>query len=150
MVNPKREGDFEFVLFFKTRVSLGSPDYHKIYIVHQADLKPWDLPASAFHVLGLKMCAITAWWDFQFFRKLMRVYMYTSVWICSRARSLRGQKRASVNISSNLSGNKLPMQFWECHSDPLKEQYVFWTAEWLLHPLGHFPILTEKSKWIRE
>jgi hypothetical protein len=47
-------------LFFRDRVSLGSPGCPGTHSVDQAGLKLRDLPASASQVLGLKVCATTA------------------------------------------------------------------------------------------
>jgi hypothetical protein len=54
---------FVFCLFaFQVRVSLCSPGCPETHFVDQADLKlNRDPPASAFQVLGLKVCATTAW-----------------------------------------------------------------------------------------
>jgi hypothetical protein len=64
----KLEGNFEFVgffvvvvvfvLFFRDRVSLYSPDCPGTHSVDQAGLR--NPPASASQVLGLKVCSTTA------------------------------------------------------------------------------------------
>jgi hypothetical protein len=49
------------VLCFPDRVSLCSPGCPGTHSVDQAGLEPRNLPASASQVLGLKVCATTAW-----------------------------------------------------------------------------------------
>ena len=52
---------FFVVLVFRDRVSLYSPDCPGTHSVDQAGLKLRNPPASASGVLGLKVCATTAW-----------------------------------------------------------------------------------------
>jgi hypothetical protein len=47
--------------FFRDRVSLYSPGCPGTHFVDQAGLELRNLPASASQVLGLKVCATTAW-----------------------------------------------------------------------------------------
>jgi hypothetical protein len=47
--------------FFQGRVSLCSPGCPGTHSVDQAGLELRNLPASASQVLGLKVCAATAW-----------------------------------------------------------------------------------------
>jgi hypothetical protein len=53
-------------LVFRDRVSLCSPGCPGTHSVDQAGLKLRNPPASAFQVLGLKVCATTARWIFLF------------------------------------------------------------------------------------
>jgi hypothetical protein len=48
-------------LVFRDRVSLCHPGCPETHSVDQAGLELRDPPASASEVLGLKVCAITAW-----------------------------------------------------------------------------------------
>jgi hypothetical protein len=48
-------------LVFRDRVSLCSPGCPGTHFVDQAGLELRNLPASASQVLGLKVCATTAW-----------------------------------------------------------------------------------------
>ena len=57
---------FSFVLFFQDRVSLCSPGCPGTHSVDQAGLELRDLCAPASQVLGLNVCATTAWL-FKFF-----------------------------------------------------------------------------------
>ena len=50
-----------FLFFLARQVSLFSPGYSGFHSVDQAGLRLRDLPASASQVLGLKVCATTAW-----------------------------------------------------------------------------------------
>ena len=50
-----------FCFVFRDRVSLCSPGCPGTHSVDQADLELRNQPASASQVLGLKVCAITAW-----------------------------------------------------------------------------------------
>jgi hypothetical protein len=52
---------FCFVGFFRDRVSLCNPGCPGTHFVDQDGLKLRNLPASASQVLGLKVCATTAW-----------------------------------------------------------------------------------------
>ena len=45
-------------------------DCPRIHTAHQTDLEFRDLPASAFQVLGLEMCATPFWEKHGFFRHL--------------------------------------------------------------------------------
>jgi hypothetical protein len=51
---------FLVFVFFRDRVSLYSPGSPGTHSVDQAGLELRNLPASAFQVLGLKVCATTA------------------------------------------------------------------------------------------
>jgi hypothetical protein len=51
------------LLLFRDRVSLYSPGCPGTHSIDQAGLKLRNLPASASRVLGLKVCATTAWWE---------------------------------------------------------------------------------------
>ena len=53
--------DLAFFVFFRDRVSLCSPGCLGTHFVDQAGLELRNLPASVSRVLGLKMCATTAW-----------------------------------------------------------------------------------------
>ena len=48
---------FCFVLFFRAKVSLYSPSCPGLPFVDQAGLELRNLPASAFQVMGLNVCA---------------------------------------------------------------------------------------------
>jgi hypothetical protein len=78
-----------FVLFFCfwDRVSLYSPGCPGTHFVDQAGLELRNLPASASRVLGLKVCATTAWLIWMFY---LRVCLCT---VCMPD-THRGQKRA--------------------------------------------------------
>jgi hypothetical protein len=56
---PARFLIYLFILVFRDRVSLYSPGYPGIHSIDQAGLELRNLPASAFRVLGLKVCATT-------------------------------------------------------------------------------------------
>jgi hypothetical protein len=62
---------FYFILFyfilFRDRVSLCSPGCPGTHSVDQAGLELRSLPASASRVLGLKVCATTAWLTYSFY-----------------------------------------------------------------------------------
>ena len=52
---------FVLIFFFRDRVSLYGPGCPGTHFVDQAGLELRNLPASASQVLGLKVCATTAW-----------------------------------------------------------------------------------------
>jgi hypothetical protein len=58
------------ILVFRNRVSLNSPGSPGTHFVDQAGLKLRKLPSSTSHVLGLKVCATTAWLDSIFILKI--------------------------------------------------------------------------------
>jgi hypothetical protein len=78
-----------FVLFFRDRVSLCSPGCPGTHFVDQAGLELRNPPASASRVLGLKVCATTAWPGF-FFLKIYLLLLYVKFSIADIRRTRRG------------------------------------------------------------
>ena len=101
-------GSPTILLFFfpRGRVSLYSPGFPGTHFVDQAGFELRNPPATASRVLGLKACATTFFFFFNF--------MYISV---LSACTPTGQKRASDHL---IDGRELPDGCWELNPGPLK------------------------------
>jgi hypothetical protein len=79
---------FFFFFFLRDRVSLCIPGCPGTHSIDQAGLELRNPPASTSHLLGLKVCATTAWLmlklpeDFFFFLKLPSNFICYALCIC--------------------------------------------------------------------
>jgi hypothetical protein len=95
---------FFFFFGFSDRVSLYSSGCPGTHFVDQAGLKLRNLPASASQVLGLKVCATTAWLD----KSLeLTITTETCVGALIYTRETQDPKRAEAASDLNENQNEL-------------------------------------------
>jgi hypothetical protein len=127
------------LLFFSwDRVSLCSPGCPGTHSVDQAGLEPRNLPASASHVLRLKVCANTTQPSLSLFKiyfilcvTVLPTYMYVYhvyTWCLWKSKEIVRSLTRVTNDCEPACG------CWEPNPDPLWEQQLFLVLSHLCRP----------------